>query len=270
MSCLASMETWPGSPAGAAVLADGTIERFGDTERPYQLASLTKLYTALAVLVAHEEGTLPLHDEVGPGYTAADLLSHTAGFAPDETRQIAEPRQRRIYSTGGYDVVASAVAERAEMPFDEYAAAAVAQPLGMKSFTLTGSAGKDAQGSVEDLLILAEEWANPTLIDSRTHANATLPYYGGLGGALPGYGTYNPNPWGMGPEIRGAKSPHWTAANNDPSTYGHFGRTGTMLWIDPVANTRTIALNNIDFGPWATSAWPPLSASVLQASNRGG
>ena len=34
----------------------------------------------------------------------------------------------------------------------------------------------------------------------------------GLTGVLPGYGHQKPNDWGLGFEIRDAKSPHWTGA----------------------------------------------------------
>ena len=36
------------------------------------------------------------------------------------------------------------------------------------------------------------------------------------------------------PEIRGTKAPHWSAPWSSPETFGHFGRSGTLLWVDPV------------------------------------
>ena len=68
---------------------------------------------------------------------------------------------------------------------------------------------------------------------------------------------------GVGPGDPGTKAPHWTAEANDPATYGHFGRAGTMLWIDPVARVTLIAVCREPFGPWAVEAWPKLSAAVL-------
>ena len=72
-----------------------------------------------------------------------------------------------------------------------------------------------------------------------------------------------PNDWGLGFEIRGHKSPHWTGAKNSPRTYGHFGQSGTMLWIDPDAQLGLVALTDRDFGPWAAQAWPALADAVL-------
>ena len=89
--------------------------------------------------------------------------------------------------------------------------------------------------------------------------------YPGLRGVLPGFGSQNPNDWGLGFEIRGAKHPHWTGSANSPATFGHFGQSGTMLWIDPAAGIALVALADRDFGPWAAAAWPALADAVLAA-----
>ena len=52
-------------------------------------------------------------------------------------------------------------------------------------------------------------------------------------GVLPGFGRMEPNDWGLGLELRDGKHPHWTGAHNSPGTFGHFGRSGTFLWVDP-------------------------------------
>ena len=57
----------------------------------------------------------------------------------------------------------------------------------------------------------------------------------GLVGVLPGFGRQEPNDWGLGFELRDGKSPHWTGSRNSPRTFGHFGRSGTFLWVDPEA-----------------------------------
>lgn len=261
------MAGWDGINAGAAIFRDGSIERFGPTDRSFELASITKLYTALAALVAHEEGTLDLDGDLGgAGYSASDLLAHSSGVAPDERRWMAAPGTRRIYSTAAYEILADAIAQAAAMPFGVYARDAVTAPLELPTMRLDGSPGAGAIGSVEDLIALAAAWRAPTLIHGSTLARATRPHRPELDGVLPGFGERTPNPWGLGPEIRGTKAPHWTAPGNDPSTYGHFGRTGTMLWIDPAAQTTLIALSDQGFGPWASEAWPALSAAVLQAT----
>jgi CubicO group peptidase (beta-lactamase class C family) len=85
----------------------------------------------------------------------------------------------------------------------------------------------------------------------------------GLAGVLPDFGRFDPNDWGLGFELRDAKSPHWTGARNSPRTFGHFGGSGTFLWVDPDASVALGVLTNLDFGEWAKEAWPRLSDAVL-------
>ena len=66
-------------------------------------------------------------------------------------------------------------------------------------------------------------------------AQATSVAFPGLRGVLPGVGRFDPLDWGLGFEVRGSKSPHWTGTRNSPATFGHFGGTGTFLWVDPAA-----------------------------------
>ncbi len=94
--------------------------------------------------------------------------------------------------------------------------------------------------------------------------------WAGLDGVLPGFGRQGPCDWGLGPEIRGHKSPHWTGARNSPATFGHFGQSGSFLWVDPHAGLALAGLSGTSFGPWAKAAWPPLSDAVLRAAGRAG
>jgi CubicO group peptidase (beta-lactamase class C family) len=80
---------------------------------------------------------------------------------------------------------------------------------------------------------------------------------------LPGFGRQEPNDWGLGLELRDGKTPHWTGSRNSPRTFGHFGRSGTFLWVDPVAGIALACLTDLPFGDWAVEAWPRLSDAVL-------
>ena len=80
---------------------------------------------------------------------------------------------------------------------------------------------------------------------------------------LPGYGRQTPNTWGLGPEIRDHKSPHWTGAKNSPDTWGHFGATGTFMWSDPAVEVSMVVLTDRDFGDWALPLWPAVNDAVL-------
>ena len=96
-------------------------------------------------------------------------------------------------------------------------------------------------------------------------AEAAAVAFPGLRGVLPGFGLPDPCDWGLGFELRDRKSPHWTGARNSPATFGHFGRSGTFLWVDPVAGLALACLTDRPFGAWAGEAWPALSDAVLAA-----
>ena len=96
-----------------------------------------------------------------------------------------------------------------------------------------------------------------------TLAEATSEQFPGLAGVVPGLGSYDPNPWGLGFELKGAKRPHWTAPDGSPRTFGHFGGSGTFLWVDPDARVACAVLTDRPFGDWASPLWSALSADVL-------
>ena len=265
---LAQLDGWPVENAAAAVIAaDGRVlASHGDSDRPYRLASVTKPLTAYAVLVAVEEGVFELDTPAGPeGSTVRHLLAHASGLDVTEDRVRAAPGARRIYSNRGFDVLADAVATHSGIAFPTYLHEAVLDPLGMASSRLEGSAAADAVSTVSDLSRFAAELQHPTLLAPETLATATRVAFPGLDGVLPGYGSQRPNDWGLGFELRDGKSPHWTSPHNSPATFGHFGQSGTFLWVDPQAQVACVALADRDFGPWAIEAWPPLSDAVLAA-----
>lgn len=269
MSVLEVLHQWPGRTAAAVVGPRGLAGQFGPVDQPFPLASVTKLLTAMAVLVAHEEGTLDVDEPVtDAGATVADLLAHSAGMHPDQPIQVAPARTRRTYSTAAYDLLGQLIADRSAMPFERYLHDAVVEPLGMTASRLDGSPGAGGHGSVADLLRLAAAWTTPGLIAASTLARATCAHLPELAGVLPGFGRQTPNPWGLGPEIRGSKQPHWTSPSNSPGTFGHFGQSGTMVWVDPDAGVTLVALSTEPFGPWAQKAWPALSTAVLRTAPR--
>ena len=253
--------------AAAVVLADGTVAaETGEQDRVFPLASVTKPLAAYAVLIAVEEGAVDWDDPAGPeGSTMRHLAAHTSGLSFSEAKVQAKPGVRRIYSNSGFEVLDEAVAAAAGMSFAEYLDEAVLTPLGMTSTSLEGSAAADAMSTCADLTRFAAELQAPTLVSPATLHEATTVVFPGVDGVLPGFGRQKPNDWGLGFEIRDGKSPHWTGANSSPRTFGHFGQSGTFLWVDPDAGAACIALTDRDFGPWAIEAWPPFTDRVLAA-----
>jgi CubicO group peptidase (beta-lactamase class C family) len=264
VEALQQVAAWPARRAAVGVVrADAELGAVGPRDEVLPWASVTKLLTALAALVAVEEGVVDVDAPAGPeGSTIRHLLAHASGLGPDEAKPIARPGQRRIYSNAGFEVLAGAIADTAEMQFADYLRAAVLEPLGL-SRPLRGSPAHAYSGSLDDLLALARELLAPTLIAPETLAEATDVAFPGLVGVLPGFGRQEPNDWGLGFELRDAKSPHWTGAGNSPRTFGHFGASGTFLWVDPETRLACACLTDLEFGPWAREAWPRLADAVL-------
>jgi CubicO group peptidase (beta-lactamase class C family) len=261
------IDTWQAPHAAAAVVTPaGVVALHGDAERPFGLASVTKLLVAVAVLVAVEEESLSLDQPAGPpGATVEHLLAHASGLGPDGD-VLAPPGRRRIYSNAGFEVLAATLEESTGMRAADYLDAAVVEPLGLSRTRLEGSAAHGAVSTAADVSRLASELLAPRLLATTTLRRATRPAFPDLAGVLPGFGRQDPNPWGLGFEVRGRKQPHWTGTRNDPSTFGHFGQTGTFLWVDPVAAVSLVVLTDQPFGTWAASAWPRLSDEVLAAA----
>ena len=263
---------WPvGVAAAAAVGPNGVLAATGPVNRQFPLASVTKPLAVLSALVAVEEGALELTDtaneDLVPGATVRHLMSHASGLAPDELRRMFPLATRRVYSHVGIELLADLVARAVDMPFGSYFHESLVRPLGLRDTHLEGSPARDGVASVEDLAQVVAELLEPSgWLHSATLSEAASVQYPGIRGVLPGYGSQNPNDWGLGFEIRSGKQPHWTGTHNSPSTYGHFGLSGSMFWVDPEHRIGLVALADRSFGEWAKTAWPALSDAVLAAA----
>jgi len=265
VEALAQVDEWgAGAVAVAALRGAEVIAERGPREREFRWASITKPTVALATLVAAEEGVVDLDEPAGPeGSTVRHLLAHASGLPFHGTKPIGRPGTRRIYSNTGFEVLSAHVERAAEIGFPEYLRRAVFEPLGMGA-ELRGSAGAGVVGTLGDLVALARELQSPTLVAPETLDEMTSVQFPGLGGVLPDVGRFDPNDWGLGIELRDAKQPHWTGTRNSERTFGHFGGSGTFVWVDPAAGIACACLTDREFGPWALEAWPRLSDAVLE------
>jgi CubicO group peptidase (beta-lactamase class C family) len=257
------IDGWPVSFAAAGVLVpDGGTEAYGDAGRAVRLASVSKPVAALALLVAAEEGVVDLDEPAGPaGSTVRHLLAHASGLAFEGEEPIARPGTRRIYSNEGFRVLAGHLSEKAEMPFAEYVRAAVCEPLGL-GLDPRGDPGSGMHATLDDVLTLGRELLAPTVVAPETLAEMTSVQFPGLSGVLPDYGRFEPLDWGLGVQLN--TSPRsWMGSLTSDRACGHFGGSGTFLWVDPDVRVACAALTNRDFGDWAKVAWPTLSDDVL-------
>lgn len=265
-SALAAPATWPVRRWAVSAISRERVHAAGESEENFRIASVTKLLVAWAVHVAVEEGVVHLDDPVGQsGCTLAHLLAHAGGYPFEGSAPVGVPGARRIYSNLGYEMAAEHVEAATAIPFARYLREAVLEPLGMRATLLAGSPAKDVHSCAADLALFARELLRPTLISGESRRLFATEAFPGLDGVVPGFGPASPCPWGMGAEIRGHKTPHWTGSRNSASTFGHFGASGAFLWVDPVADVACVALCDRDFDAWAKSAWPRFSDAVLDA-----
>ena len=252
---------------GAPAPDDGVLYESGDVDEIFPFASVTKPIVAWSALVAVDRGLLDLDAPAGApapdGATIGHLLSHSSGIAADSDERLASPGTRRIYSNRGIEILGQRLQEATGTPLETWVESTVLEPLGMASVLIPGSPAHSGEGSARDLSLFARELASPRLVSPALAERACAPVLPELDGVLPGYGRQVPNPFGLGVEVRGAKSPHWTGKGNSPQTFGHFGQSGSFIWVDPVAERQAVFLGAEPFGQIHRKTWPALGDQIL-------
>ena len=264
VEALRQIEDWGAEHVAAAAVAPGRVlGRHGDDGHVFRWASVTKPVTALAVLVAAEEGTVDLDEPAGPpGSTVRHLLAHASGLPFDGNAPIARPGERRIYSNTGFEVLAEHLAERAEIAFEAYLSQAVLEPLGT-SAELRGSAAAGLWGSLEDLIRSQESfWSR--VIARETLAEATTVAFPGLTGSCP-ISAASIRTTGASASSSGTRR---SRTGRAPSTHPARSATSAARNLS-LGRSRAAARARMPhrpgLGPWAKEAWPRLSDEVLAA-----
>ena len=270
-----------------------TLVEAGQIDEVFPFASVTKPIVAWSALVAVKRGLLDLdapagagtahsaagagtaHNAVGagtasgstramlPGATVRHLLAHASGIAFDSDAVLAAPGTRRIYSNRGIEILGERLQEATATPLERWGETTVLEPLGMSSVLVPGSPAHSGEGTARDLAVFAGELAAPRLISASLAAEATSVVFPGLDGVLPGYGRQAPNDFGLGVEVRGHKHPHWTGRAGSPATFGHFGQSGSFIWVDPEARRQAVFLGERRFAAVHKDAWPDLCDQIL-------
>lgn len=157
----------------------------------FRIASMSKAFTALAILKLRDEGRLSLDDLAethvpqmrswtwptadSPRIRVRDLLNHTGGFVTDDpwgdrqqvlteaefTRMLTDgvpftraPQTAFEYSNFGYALLGRIVTNVSGRPYKDYIEAEIMQPLGMTS------SGYDVFASPQDRRALGYRWEN--------------------------------------------------------------------------------------------------------------
>lgn len=122
----------------------------------------------------------------------------------------------------------------------------------------------NAEGAVK--LVRAFAGLPEDFLQDLTRREAVRNQNGDLGG---GYGppfVYPKCPWGLGPDLRGEKTPHWTPANATADCFGHAGASGSVVWYEPSLQVAWAVLGarTADNG-WLLRGTPRLGALILEA-----
>lgn len=280
---------------GAVGYADVETQRPMQVDTLFSIMSMTKPVAAVAALICCDDGKLALDEPLArwlPEFdqppnntiTLRHVLTHTSGLFSDQRNvgSLAEtvaklakqklqfkPGERWQYSPG-LTVAGRAVEVASGMPFDEFVAQRICQPLGMRdtSFRLAAAdrerlATTYAYNSREKLLTPAKldflgsmetRSPNPSAGLYSTAADLFRFYQMLLGhGELDGVrilkaetvaemvrpqtgqlkaGFVPGSVWGLGVGL--VQQPEGITAMLSPGTFGHGGMLGTQAWADPV------------------------------------
>lgn len=155
--------------SGATGTINLEVETAATRKSVFRIASMTKSFTAMAILKLRDEGQLSLHNPVSkyipemakveyltadsPVITIENLLTMTAGFPEDNPwgdRQLHEPDEMLIglidqgvsfsnapsykfeYSNTGYALLGNIVSRVSGIPYQHYIKTNILQPLGME------------------------------------------------------------------------------------------------------------------------------------------
>lgn len=259
----------PDFECSLAYMEPGRTLEYGDSQRIYSYKSVTKVFAAWAMLVAVDRGLVTLDDEVEVGrpeprtVTLRHLLAHASGLAFDSDELSFGVQERRVYSNRGIEVAARHVEQATATPFNDWMENNVLQPLGLVETMVDGSPAYAGEGSIRDLEVFAGELLRPTLISTDLAEEATSVVFPGLRGITPGFGAYSDNTWGLGVEIKGQKARTWFPRAASPRTFGHFGQSGSLIWVDPEGGRALAFLGDAPFGQWHKEHWQALGDYFL-------
>ncbi len=215
-----------------------------------------------------------------------------------ETAPAALPGARVEYSNVGYGILAVLVERITGRRFEEALRELVLDPLGIEGYlgseaprapvALTGTRGKHRGTDLEPYngarwraaglpwsglittadgalaLLRAFAGVPDSFLSASTRSEATRNQVGDLGCDLFGLIPWRSCQWGLGPELRDAKAPHWAPSTASPGSFGHAGQSGCVAWYDPAKNLAwTILGTRSAESGWLLRRCPAIGAAIL-------
>lgn len=180
------------------------------------------------------------------------------------------PRTSVEYSNLGYSLLAIIVERTTGQPFTKAVADLVIAPLRLEAYLgaepprpvarITGNYGEHLGTELEPFntpfwralalpyggmittaagslaLVRAFAGAPTGFLPAELRVEAITDQTGGVPGSMVGVFHWPHCPWGLGPDLRGRKEPHFAPLAASPASFGHAGASGCLVWCDPDAD----------------------------------
>ena len=251
----------------------------------------------IRTLLCHTSG-LPLDLPAGAAPYARGLDWPALMAACLLTRLEAPPETRVQYSNVGYGLLAAIVERHTAKDFPAALTDLVLNPLGIEGYlgaepprppaTVADARGEHAGGELEPFnsafwrslalpwgglvttiegalsLVCAFEDAAQGFLSPKLRGEAVISHTGELNGGFIAPLLWSPCPWGLGPEVRGQKAPHWAPTEAGSDSYGHSGASGALAWAAPAHGVAWAILGTraADNG-WLLRRAPAIGAAIL-------
>lgn len=246
--------------SAAAVVRTSSFDEpsVGDSDQVFPWASVSKLAVAAVTGTYVQRGEIRFDDQLGPeGSTVAHVLSHSSGLGPSHDSLGARVGAKRIYSTYGYELLVERCGGIDRFVSD------CQSIFGLTSVASDGSAAGGLNGNLTDLKLLVRAWMGNGPLDAQTLVTMTSVFLPDIDGVVPGFGSFQPCPWALGPQVKGSHH-HWMGSNWPSRAFGHFGQSGSIVLIDRDLEFAVVALSSRPFGPWAAAAWSEWTSRVYE------
>jgi beta-lactamase class C len=262
-------------------------------------AAAARAHITIRALLCHTSG-LPIDVEPELAPYAPGLTWEKIAQACLATYPVWPAGDRVQYSNVGYTLLALVVEAYARQPFSAALAERVLAPLGVEGYlgvalprepALLADARRPKDAAAELAPYNSAFWralalpyggllttavgaltlvraflpSGQALLSEKTRGEAVRSHTGDRAGGFIAPMWWPRCSWGLGPELRGDKQPHWAPAIA-PTSFGHSGASGCLAWADP---TRDIAwaflgARTADSG-WLLRRGAAISEAILAA-----
>jgi CubicO group peptidase (beta-lactamase class C family) len=202
------------------------------SETRYPVGSMAEIFSAMAVMHAHDQGLLDFDQSLGQilpnlpstfhRITLAHLLAHTSGLGGDAfdpaVPPVYEPGEKAEYSPANMQVIESVMEKVSGQPMHQYIAENVIAPLDMPNTVYDMEKGW--LSTIEDLLVYEKDLNPNRLVKLKTLLRGFSPFKLNDGAyGLYGFGWTSENARGLRMERNGAPASEGVIARFPEKTF---------------------------------------------------